>query len=227
MKSQAETKYCFDAYAPASFNSAIASTSEWYNCLPDVAMGGQDSAGNAAYTRVGTKIEPTSLKLNWVVACNNVQRSIDEYVVLYVFKMKRAKTYADMVATNLQNSFLDQAQGGLVGFTGYTQQLITPINKAEFILVAKKVFHLQKGVGLINNDITEGYAGNGNKTSQMVSITVKPPKLVYDEGGAVTQPSNYGLCWALGYAHTDGSPPDNAYADINVTATSQLYFKDM
>lgn len=227
VKGQAETKYCFDALGPTSFNSAIANTSEWYNCLPDVAMGGQDSAGNAAYLRVGTKIEPTSLKLNWSIAYNSVQRSCDNYVVLYVFRMKGYKTYDTMKNSNLSQVFLDQAQGGYTGFNGYTQQIMTPLNRTEFILVAKKVIHLQKGVGLLNNDITEGYSGNGNKTCQQVSITVKPPKLVYAEGGTIVQPNNYGLCWALGYAHTDGSLPDNAYQDINVVQTAQLYFKDM
>lgn len=220
VKGQEETRYAYGALPATAFNSGILSTSEWYNCIPDV------QSGVAGYERSGLRITPTSLKLNWAISYNQITRSCDNYVVLYVFKMKRFKKYADMVASNMAGSFIDQAGGGLTAFSGYTQQIMTPVNNEQFILVAKKVIHLQKGIGALNNDTTLGYSGNGNKTAQMVSLNLKLPRLVYDEGDGVAEPNNVGLCWALGYAHTDSSNPDNAYSDINVSFTSQLYYKD-
>jgi len=231
VKRQAETKYAFGSEAPTGFNSAITSTAEWYNCIPDVRMAGTDSYGCQPYHRVGVKIEPTILKLNWHIGfTSDLTRSCDDQVVLYVFKVKGINRFDNAVSGGDANAFLDQAQGGLVGFTGYLQQLMTPVNKEQFTLVHRKVIHLQKGVGLVNNDTTTGYAGNGNKTAQFVSLNMTNlPKLVYDDeatGVTPSQPNNYSLIWALGYAHTDGTPPDSIRQDIQVTFTKQLYFKD-
>lgn len=227
VKGNMETKYSFAALNSTSFNSAITATTEWYNCLPDV------KSGLAPYQRVGNRIQPTSLRMSWAIGFNpEVTRSCDNYVVLYVFKLRSAKSFDSMVVQGDPSIFLDQGSGGLTGFSGYTQQLITPINKERYILVHKKIIHLQKGIGLLNNNgqpATDWYNGNGNKSAALVNLTVKVPRLVYDEdtpGNFPVQPNNFGLAWAIGYAHTDMAVPDNIYQDIQVTQTSQLYYKD-
>lgn len=227
VKNNMETKYAFSALNSTSFNSAITATTEWFNCLPDV------KSGLAPYNRVGNRIQPTSLKLSWCIGFNpELTRSCDNYVVLYVFKMRSARTFDEMITQGDPSIFLDQGSGGLTGFSGYTQQVITPINKERYILIHKKVIHLQKGIGLLNNNsqpASDWYNGNGNTTSAMVNYTVKVPKLVYDEdtsGNFPVQPNNFGLAWCLGYAHTDMTNPDNLYQDIQCTQTSQLYYKD-
>lgn len=229
VKGQAETKYAFSALNSTSFNSAIASVSEWYNCLPDVKIAATDAGGSQSWQRTGTRIQPVSLKMNWAIGYNpEVSRSCDNYVVLYIFKMRRAKCFTDMKTLGDPDLFLDQAAAGKTSFAGYLQQLITPINKEQFVLVHKKIIHLQKGVGLLNNDTSDYYASNGNKSSQMVSYTMKLPKLIYDEDMPtdVLQPNNFGLVWALGYAHADAAVPDYANQDIQVVQTSELYYKD-
>lgn len=229
VKGNMESKYSFNVLNSTSFNSGIATTADWYNCLPNV------KTGTSPFQRIGTRIQPTSLKMSWVIGYNNeVDRSCDNYVVLYVFKMKRFKNFDDMVANGDAAAFLDQGVGGLVGFDGYTQQLITPVNNEQFTLLHKKVIHLQKGIGFLNNNLPPAdswYAGNGNKSSAIVNITVKPGKLIYDEDNSASlyypgQPNNFGLVWAIGYAHADASSPDSLRQDIQVTQTSSLYYKD-
>jgi len=227
VRKNTETKYSYLALNTTSFNSGIPTTNEWYNCLPDV------RAGLQPYERVGVRIQPTTLKMSWCIGFNpELTRSCDNYVVLYIFKMRKYKTYDDMISNGDAGQFLDQASGGLTAFTGYTQQLITPVNKEQYVLVHKKIIHLQKGIGMLNNATTSSatsWAGNGNKTAQIVSYTAKLPKLIYDEDQSATfpvQPNNFGMAWAIGYAHTDQSAPDNVYQDIQVTQTSELYYKD-
>lgn len=229
VKGQSETKYAFSALPSTSFNSSISAVSEWYNCLPDVPIAATDAGGSQSWQRTGTRIQPISLKMNWAIGYNpEVTRSCDNYVVLYVFKMRRAKCFADMKTLGDPALFLDQAGAGKTSFAGYLQQLITPINKEQFVLVHKKIIHLQKGVGLLNDDTTDTWAGNGNKSAQLVSYTMKLPKLIYDEDmpTAVLQPNNFGLAWAIGYAHSDAAVPDYANLDIQVVQTSELYYKD-
>ena len=230
VKGQQETKYSFHAQPVATFNSTVSSTAEWYNCLPDVPLVGTASSPEAnPWARIGSKVKPTSLRLNWAIGYGpEITRSCDNQVVLYIFKMRRYKAFSDMQNFGNVSEFLDQAQGGLIGFDGYLQQTIVPLNKVEYILVKKVIIHLQKGVGYINNNEPENdntYAGNGNKSFSYYSTTVKVPTLVYEEGN-VLQPSNFGLAWCLGYAHSDGASPDVLNRDLSVVATQQLYFKD-
>jgi len=227
---KAETKYQFGAKAVTSFNSSITSTSEWYNCLPDVPLSALSGTGTHSWERVGNKITPTSLKMSWAIGYNpNVTRSCDNYVVLYIFKHKTYKTYDSMKADGDPARFLNQGSAGLVTFGGYLQQLMTPVNTEDYILVHRKIIHLQKGVGNLNNNEPSSdnvYAGNGNTSAKMIHYTYKPPTLQYGDTGGFTQPTNFGMCWALGYAHADGAVPDNINQDIQVSHTSLLYFKD-
>jgi hypothetical protein len=222
-----ETKFNFTSQPTTIVNSAITnSTTEWYNPIPPVRVAATTTAGAASYERSGVRIDPTALKMTWNIGFgSSITRSCDNLVVLYVFKYRLFRSSESMQLNGDPGSLLDQGAGGVIGFTGYLQQLMTPVNRDRFILIKKKIFHLQKGTGALNN-ATGDYSGNGNKSNVTYSLTLKPPRFVYDEGEDVLWPNNWGLVWCIGYAHADGTAPDSILADHIVTQTSQLYYKD-
>lgn len=218
---QEEKKHQAYTPDPQTYNSGIGSTSEWYNPIPIV------NQGVGAFQRDGNVIKPLSLIMNWRVSLGTgVTRSCDDMVVLYLFKLKNARSYSDMIARGSASQFLEAGSQGLKAFTGLLQDLDLPINNDGFTLLTKRVFRLNKGLGALNGE-TGAYSGAGGVTSKKITVTLKNlPQFEYQQGNTDGLPENYGLCWAIGYAKTDGSSPDVINQDIRVDFTSNLYFTD-
>lgn len=221
IKGQEEKKMQVLLPDPQTYNSGISSTSEWYNPIPTVGQ------GSGAFQRDGNVIKPTLLDMTWHVSLGTgVTRSCDDIVVLYLFKMRNARSYSDMINRGNAFQFLDKGSLGLSAFTGLLQDVATPINNDGFTLIAKRTFRLSKGPGGLNND-SGTYSGAGGVTSRRVNIKLrKLPQFMYQQGNSDGLPENYGLCWAIGYAKADGSAPDVINQDIRVDFTSSLYFTD-
>lgn len=206
---------------PQTYNSGISATSEWYNPIPPVGQ------GSGAFQRDGNVIKPTLLDMTWHVSLGTgVTRSCDDTVVLYLFKLKNARSYSDMVSRGSASAFLDKGSLGLSAFTGLLQDVNTPINNDGFTIVAKRVFKLSKGPGGLNGD-GGSFSGAGGITSRRINIKLrKLPNFMYQQGNSDGLPENYGLCWAIGYAKSDGSAPDVLNQDIRVDFTSTIYYTD-
>lgn len=207
---------------PLTFNGGISSTSEWYNPIPVV------NQGVGGFQRDGNVIKPTLLDMNWHISIGTgVTRSCDDTVVLYLFKLKNARSYADMINRGSATTFLDNGSLGLKAFTGIPQDVYLPVNNDGITLIKKKVFKLNKGTGSLNNDGTGTYSGAGGVTSRHINVKIrKLPQFMYQQGNTDGLPENYGLCWALGYCKSDGSSPDVLFQDVRVDFTSALYFTD-
>lgn len=207
---------------PLTFNGAISGTGEWYNPIPVVGQ------GQGAFQRIGNVIKPSLLDMHWRVSIGTgVTRSCDDTVVLYLFKCKNMRSYADMIARGSAGVFLDNGSLGLKPFTGILQDLDLPVNNDSFTIVSKRVFKLSKGTGALNNDGTSTYSGAGGITSKHINIKIRNlPQFMYQQGNSDGLPENYGLCWAVGYAKSDGSSPDVLFQDVRVDFTSNLYFTD-
>lgn len=221
IRNQEEKKMQSLSTAGTTFNGAIAATNEWYNPIPIVGQ------GTGSFQRDGNVIKPTLLDMNWRISLGTgVTRSCDDTVVLYLFKCKNLRSYADMVNRGSPNSFLDKGSLGLSQFTGVLNDIDTPVNNDSFVVIKKKVFKLTKGPGGLNGD-GGTYSGAGGITSRHIRIKIrKLPNFMYQQGNADGLPENYGLCWALGYAKSDGSAPDVLFQDVRVDFTSNLYFTD-
>lgn len=208
---------------PLTFNGGISSTTEWYNPIPIVNQG-----GGGSFQRIGNVIKPSLLDMHWRISIGEgVTRSCDDMVVLYVFKCKNLRSYADMISRGSAATFLDSGSTGLKAFTGILQDIDTPINNDGFTIVSKRVFKLTKGTGALNGDGTVPYSGAGGITSKHINIKLrKLPQFMYQQGNTDGLPENYGLCWALGYAKSDGSAPDVLFQDVRVDFTSNLFFTD-
>lgn len=206
---------------PQTYNSGIGSTGEWYNPIPVI------NQGEAAFQRQGNIIKPSMLDMTWRVSLGTgVARSCDDTVVVYLFKCKNLRSYADMVARGSAGVFLQRGSQGLAPFTGLLQDIDTPINTDAFTLLFKKVFKLTKGTGALNGDVGS-YQGAGGSTSKVVRYRIKDlPQFHYQQGNTDGLPENYGLCWAIGYAKSDGSSPDVINQDVRVDFTSNLYYTD-
>lgn len=221
VKRQEETKYQQLTLAPIDFNGGISTTGEWYNPIPVL------NQGDSAFQRGGNKIKPTMLDMTWNFSIGTgVTRSCDDTVVLYLFKCKNLRSYADMVARGSAGVFLNKGSQGLSAFTGLLTDVATPINQDSFTLIKKRVFKLTKGLGNLNGD-TGAYEGAGGITSRRINIKMrKLPQFTYQQGNVDGLPENYGLCWAVGYAKSDGSAPDVLFQDVRVDFVSNLFYKD-
>lgn len=207
--------------SPTTFNGGISATSEWYNPIPIIGQ------GDGAFQRQGNVIKPSMLDMTWHISLGTgVTRSCDDTVVLYLFKVKNLRSYADMISRGSPNSFLNKGSLGLSPFTGVLGDVATPVNTDGFTIISKRVFKLTKGPGGLNNDAGT-YSAAGGITSKRINIKMKDlPQFHYQQGNSDGLPENYGLVWALGYAKSDGSAPDVLFQDVRVDFVSTLYYTD-
>lgn len=221
IRAQEEKKFQQLTTPGITFNSSISSNSEWYNPIPIV------NQGVGAFQRDGNVIKPSLLDMSWHISLGEgVTRSCDDTVVLYLFKLKNARSYSDMVSRGSAGAFLDKGSLGLTNFSGLLTDVHCPVNNDGFTVIMKRVFKLNKGPGALNNDVGT-YNGAGGVTSKRITYKIRNlPKFMYQQGNTDGLPENYGLCWAIGYAKSDGSSPDVINQDIRVDYVANLYFTD-
>ena len=217
--SQQESKQNTSQTVSVNFNSSITSTAEFYSCIPTVAL------GTESFERVGQSIRPTRLECNWSISHQNVTRSGDQRVVLYVLRHKGLKSFPAVQSLAVPGELLTAGQGGVTGFNGYVNQCDLPINTERYTLVKKFTIPINKNVGVVQNNTATGDSPITMHTAKHIKAVFKLPKLLYDEGTAVN-PNNQALFWCLGYAHPDGSAPDTVNQDIIVSSTMNLFYKD-
>ena len=251
IKGNEETKYVAETILPATnFNSAIASSDEWYRCIP-LLQQGDDNSINQSWIRDGKKVSPTNFAVHWDFHINNgLSYTRDMYVVLYVLQPKSTKQYPVVTAggqnPTLYAQFLDDGQGNNTNFAGTWESSTYPVENDLFTLMHKKVFRLCKPSGFTTgqNVIGQGGTAQGYPSIQtgMYALSSpiafhhtwrhKLPELRYDDGPAdegdvnTVLPTNAAPIWACGYYFADGSTPDASTVSLTVTSRSELFFKD-
>jgi len=215
-----ETKFNTAGSLNVNFNSAIASTAEIYNCIPSIQQ------GTDSFNRIGQTVKPTRLECNWWISHNDVDRSGNMVVQLFVLRHKTFKSFASVVAGANMAELLTQGDQGYTGYTGLIQQTSLPVNTEQFTVVKRYTIPIEKNVGRLQDDVTAGNAPNTGKVWKHIKAVFKLPTLKYDEGAAAVDPNNQALFWCLGYAHPDGTGPNNLYQDIQVSTAMNLYYKD-
>jgi len=230
-----ESKYVRETMAsePAAtlWNSVINTSNDWYRCLPLVARGTNSNQ------RVGDKIQPTSLKLNWSFRFDTRdQNTRDIYVVLYVLQSKSLKDYKTngtngALPDNFQQ-YLDNGNDTTTYFQGTWVDAQKPINRENFTLLHKKIILLCKGSGLPNGSGVVGVStGDGMYTHERSvratsSYTFKNlPQLLYSDV-SLSRPSNFSPVWAVGYYYGDGTAADTGTGILDVACDAHLYYKD-
>lgn len=215
-----ETKFNSAGSLNINFNSTISSTAEVYNCIPSIEQ------GTDSFNRIGQTVKPTRLECNWWVSHNDVERSGNMVVRLYVLRHKTYRSFASVVAGANMGELLTQGDQGYTGYDGLIQQHSLPVNSEQFTLVKAYDIPIEKNVGLLQDDATAGNAPNTGRVWKHIKAVFKLPTLKYDEGAAAVDPNNQALFWCLGYAHPDGTAPNVVYQDIQVSTAMNLYYKD-
>jgi len=226
-----ETKYSTNYQVNTPFNSVITTKSEWMFPLPStytVGIASGQAASGAG--RIGDQISPTSLKVHAIVSLGNaVVRCTDIIVNFYVFTLKDAKSLDTVQSADsaLPSRFLDTGDGGFNSFNGNAWDLDLPVNRSQFNLLHKRSFRLSKGFGYLNGTGTAGDSVTGASTTcKHLHFDIPTPSVLKYLLDTDSKPQNFCPVMAVGYAHADGTSPDTALQDLQVSWRANLFYKD-
>lgn len=199
-----------------NFNSAIQTTSECYNVLPDVSR-----ANNAAsYQREGDKITPTFCNLRF-----NMSLSSGQPIHVYLFVLMDKQNTDANNRTSDQPNFLN-LNGVGTNFDGSWVNSCLPIDTERYKIIKRKrvklTYDAQPG-GSPTAPTESGILFKELKVSIPMSKYVKQLDY-YGYPSTLNQPKNCNMFWAIGYINADGS--SDTIGRLRVTCLSTLYFKD-
>jgi len=226
--SKLETKYVADTFNNITFNSAINSFPELYSCYPLL------GAGTLTYQRVGIDVTPIRVKNTWVVSINNVARSENLYVDLYIMIDKLNRYYPQVAAPGggqpqLLRSGSSFGTGAVQGYNGFNTDSFKMINKERYTLLKHFRFQLVANVGKANNDTTNGNAPNvPGQSAKTLTYVLDSPKILRYNPQVTTPdyPAGHAPFWCLGYSKVDGTPPDVVNQSITVSHITEMIYKD-
>lgn len=234
MNESEETKFVVNALYSAAgvgqnlsthvpFSSAINSSSECYNCIPQVNQGTDD------HNRIGNVIQPRSLVVKGTISLRGTNLNSESvYADIYFLTSKNVKDQANqntLPITEMLN-YGDGTNGNYSGFS-YIAQL--PINKTQFNVIKHLRVLLQKGAGDPNTALSGGATSSTDTYSYNRNFTVKipvPAKFTYEDKNAIW-PTNFYPFMCAGFYGTDqqgDSAPVNPR--VYIQAQAQLYYKD-
>jgi len=187
---------------PRYFNASIGSTTECYPLLPQV------QAGAEGHERVGDKIRPKSLRVDFTICANgSISSSMMHQIRLFILEDKGIKTLSLLAQTPIDTQLLDL--GNVVaGFSGFPNQILQRVNKRRYKVFHDKVMVVGKGTNQTPN------AGNGYVGTQTVidklqvhkfSVRIPTPAVLNYVNPLDNYPSNFAPFMCLGYVQPDGS----------------------
>lgn len=200
-----------------NFNSAIQTTSECYNVLPDVSR-----ANNAAsYQREGDKIVPTYCNLRF-----NMSISSGQPIHAYLFVlMDKQNTDANNRTADTPN-FLN-LNGTSANFDGTWVNSCLPIDTERFKIIKRRRIKLSYDAQPGGSPTAPTEATSPLFKELKVSIPMSKYVKQLDYYGypsTFNQPKNCNMFWAIGYINADGTL--DTLGRLRVTCLSTLYFKD-
>jgi len=225
-----ETKYVADTFSNIAFNSGISSASECYSCYPLL------GPGTGTFQRVGIDVTPMRVKNTWVVSINNVARSENLYVDLWVLIDKNNRYFPQIAGGNPPNflrsgnaSGTPSGIGNTQLYNGYNTDAFKMINKERYTLLKHFRFQLAANVGVANNDTVAGNAPNvaGQSVRTLSYIVDTPKQLRYNPlVNTIDYPNGHAPFWCLGYSKVDGSAPDVINQSVTVSHIAEMIYKD-
>jgi len=223
--------YIYPQGVPAYFNAGIVSNSECYYLLPGITQ------GTASNNRVGEKIRPKSLKVDFVITANGSYTSSQiNQIRLFILEDKSIRNLDALrdipltqTGTPITTQLLDD--GGItVGFQGLPTDIMRRVNKRRYTVFKDKHLMILSGSGQTPQN-TNGYTGTQVFVSgqQCVKFSVKiptPTVLKYSKE-LDFYPSNFAPFFCLGYAQPDGNAyPDNLLTRVAVNWVVHLDYED-
>lgn len=185
--------------------------------------------GDSSQQRIGDKINPKSLSVKGILSFNQAdlpdQRPI--YVRVLILAQKDIKLGASVngnVATSvlLHPAGLSQDEGP---YSGYTRNILYPINRNKFRVYYDKTFMLCSGALSNNGKSVEQLPNWVKRWSYTFKSKNLPTALTYD-AASDNWANNFAPFLAIGYSYGDGSQPDTDNAKVLSTCHTQLYYED-
>ena len=228
-----ETKFVTVKQTATPFNSGINTGNlEMYSLIPALPP---VTAGTASgdWQRANNDITPISCKTDWFIALANVSRSTNVKVDLYCLQSKQSRQFTAVLneVGVTGPSFLKSGDANQVtNYTGSIANSVLPISLENYTLLKHFTCHLQKNVGIPQNDSTAGNAPNDSPSYRHFTYHYKTPKQLRYTPGATSpvadHPEGHAPFWVMGYSHVDGSANDVVNTDIVASWTTQMTFKD-
>jgi len=214
-----ETKVCSRELSFTLFNSAITSTGEIFQLLPQVVKGLNQNE------RVGDSITPKRLEVMGIISYNaNTQQPAEAILArLFAFQDKHYRSYD--AQANVSMNLIDFG-GSPTLYDGTLIRSIAPVNKDRYNWYLNKSYKFMKPVGftnLIANGVTAPF--NSCRMFKLVFTQKRmPAKLTYSTGN--NNPDTFAPYMALGYAYQQNNAPDVTDTQIGMSFVSTLYYND-
>lgn len=210
------------------FNGSMDNTS-CYNLVPEIPQGvniGQ---------RIGNKISPRKLVIDFWVTAANLSNNLDFVARLLVLQSRKTKDAAAIAAASTVNlgALLDYGQGEKP-FEGYTSDLSLPINKEEFTVMMDRKLTLDKTYGY-NPAAANVYSSSAQGQSQgiirHIRVTLKCPATLHYALDANLYPDGWAPFFNAGYVvparnNAAGDSPDTIVTGLSVQWNSTLFYTD-
>lgn len=205
------------------FNGGIG-TGTNYSLIPPIPQGW--NVGE----RIGNKIAPTRLVVDFWVTATNYVSSCDMVARLFILESLNVRDPTQINTIDM-DTLLDwgQTQGP---FAGFTSSLSGRVNRDEFKVRYDKLLKIDKTAGQ-GPAVTNGYSGNvPSSTTNMIHhfrVSLKcPPVLHYPVGGS-SLPDGWAPFFNAGYclpSATTADGPDVTASRLRISYTSTLFYKD-
>jgi len=204
------------------YNAAIG-TGTNVNLLPPVPQG----TGNGQ--RIGERISPKRLVIDFVLNPTNYVSSVDLIARLFILESKNLRSAATINTVDM-SALIDYGQV-LGSFDGYTSNLAGRVNTDAFIVHMDKQLKLQKGYGQGPNigNLYNGAVGQPNVFHKF-RVVIKCPKVLHYASAASAIPDGFGPFFNMGYAvpsfvAADGVDILSTRAQVQFNST--LYYTDV
>lgn len=231
-----EDKYCTSTTGniggvPTYFNASIGTNAEVYRCLPEI------FEGVASNQRVGDKIKPKRLRVDFVITANGSYNSSQlNQVRLFVLQDKSIRNVLALkdvaltqIGTPIGSQLLDLG-GTLTGFLGQPYQIMSRVNRERYTVFKDQVFELCSGTGQTPQ---AGNTYNGTQTfvsgqqCWRASVNIPCPAVLKYSNSVDTFPTNFAPFFCLGYTQPDGNAtPDNILTRVAVNWVIHLDYED-
>jgi len=209
--------------------------------MPPIAQESAAFAGSQQNQRVGNRIKPKSLRVDFIVTIRG--ENVNSNLLLcrmMVLTDKSLKNSNDLVynaaipqlGTPVDSLLFNYGNGTYGGFNGVPYDVNWRVNTNRYNVISDRVLKLQKGYGQMpapGNVVP--YAGSvttidGHQTYKY-SINIPCPEFLKYESNTESFPSNFSPFWACGFCQPDGDGTTdylNQYVMVNYV--THLVYED-
>lgn len=226
----AENKVVGNAVESSVTHNSSITSADCYPLIPEISQITQlPAGGNTATGRVGDRITPKSLRVKGILSINPEQGTNavgDIYARILILSQKDVKTGARVLSSAidagalLRPAYVTPPGNDQVQFTGNTMDLNMPINTNLFHVYMDKIVRFKQTKSLTQ----DGWVDYSHRWSY--TFKKLPASLTFDEGNG-DWVNNFAPFVAVGYAYSDGSPPDTIQLKLVHNCFAQLSFEDM